>query len=55
MAVQFMRRSGVPVAGTYAGVLRLGAVLYNWPFQRAANDVRGGWLCGLPFGPSSGW
>jgi hypothetical protein len=34
----------------YSGVLALGGVLYGWLFQRAANDLRGGWLFGLSFG-----
>jgi len=34
----------------YAGLMLLGGILYGWLFQRAANDVRGGWLFGLAFG-----
>src|SRR5215204_2811669 len=39
------------VAGlAYGAMMLLGGVLYGWLFQRAANDVRGGWLLGLSFG-----
>jgi Na+/proline symporter len=34
----------------YAGLMLLGGILYGWLFQRAANDMRGGWLFGLAFG-----
>jgi hypothetical protein len=34
----------------YAGLMLFGGILYGWLFQRAANDVRGGWLFGLSFG-----
>jgi hypothetical protein len=34
----------------YAGLMLLGGILYGWLFQRAANDVRGGWLFGLAYG-----
>jgi hypothetical protein len=33
-----------------SGALALGGVFYGWLFQRAANDLRGGWLFGLSFG-----
>ena len=42
--------SPLTVAATQAGLLLLGGLLYGWLFQRAANDVRGGWLLGLAFG-----
>ena len=42
--------SPLMVAAAYAGLLVLGGLLYGWLFQRAANDVRGGWLLGLSFG-----
>ncbi len=35
---------------SYAGLMLLGGVLYGWLFQRAANDVRGGWLFGMAYG-----
>ncbi|MEZ0168197.1 hypothetical protein [Microvirga sp. TS319] len=35
---------------TYAGLMLVGGILYGWLFQRAANDVRGGWLFGLAYG-----
>jgi hypothetical protein len=34
----------------YVGMMLLGGVFYGWLFQRAANDLRGGWLFGLAFG-----
>jgi hypothetical protein len=34
----------------YAGLMLLGGILYGWLFQRAANDIRGGWLFGIAFG-----
>jgi hypothetical protein len=34
----------------YAGLMLLGGILYGWLFQRAANDLRGGWLFGMAFG-----
>ncbi|KLK89683.1 hypothetical protein AA309_30055 [Microvirga vignae] len=34
----------------YAGLMLLGGLLYGWLFQRAANDVRGGWLFGMAYG-----
>jgi Na+/proline symporter len=34
----------------YAGLMLFGGILYGWLFQRAANDVRGGWLFGMAFG-----
>jgi hypothetical protein len=34
----------------YAGLMLVGGSLYGWLFQRAANDVRGGWLFGMAYG-----
>jgi hypothetical protein len=34
----------------YCALLLAGGLLYGGLFQRAANDVRGGWLLGLAFG-----
>lgn len=34
----------------YVGLMLLGGILYGWLFQRAANDVRGGWLFGMAYG-----
>jgi hypothetical protein len=45
-----MGTSPLTIAATQAGLLLLGGLLYGWLFQRAANDVRGGWLFGLAFG-----
>jgi hypothetical protein len=42
--------SGLVAGFAYAGLMLLGGILYGWLFQRAANDVRGGWLFGLAFG-----
>jgi hypothetical protein len=38
------------VALAYTGLKLVGGILYGWLFQRAANDVRGGWLFGMAFG-----
>lgn len=41
----------VPAAGlAYVGLMLLGGILYGWLFQRAANDMRGGWLFGMAYG-----
>lgn len=48
-----VRTTGVPVSFAclaYAGLMLLGGLLYGWLFQRAANDVRGGWLFGMAYG-----
>jgi hypothetical protein len=42
--------SVVSAGGAYIGLMVLGGILYGWLFQRAANDLRGGWLFGLAFG-----
>ncbi|MCB8822908.1 hypothetical protein [Microvirga rosea] len=42
--------SAVATGLVYAGVMLLGGILYGWLFQRAANDMRGGWLFGMAFG-----
>jgi hypothetical protein len=42
--------SRIMAAVLYGGALLVGGLLYGWLFQRAANDVRGGWLLGLAFG-----
>jgi hypothetical protein len=42
--------SVVSVGGIYVGLMLLGGVLYGWLFQRAANDLRGGWLFGMAYG-----
>lgn len=34
----------------YVGLMLCGGILYGWLFQRAANDVRGGWLFGMAYG-----
>jgi hypothetical protein len=34
----------------YAGLMLFGGTLYGWLFQRAANDVQGGWLFGMAYG-----
>lgn len=43
-------RSTVTTGLVYAGLMLLGGILYGWLFQRAANDMRGGWLFGMAFG-----
>jgi hypothetical protein len=42
--------SVVPAGLAYGGLMLFGGLLYGWLFQRAANDLRGGWLFGLAFG-----
>jgi len=42
--------SAVATGLVYAGLMLLGGILYGWLFQRAANDMRGGWLFGMAFG-----
>src|SRR5918995_6285991 len=42
--------SSLVVTVAYGILMLLGGVLYGWVFQRAANDVRGGWLFGMAFG-----
>lgn len=45
--------TGMPVFAaclSYAGLMLLGGILYGWLFQRAANDVTGGWLFGMAYG-----
>jgi Na+/proline symporter len=47
------RHAGTSVVSAgvaYVGLMLLGGILYGWLFQRAANDLRGGWLFGLAFG-----
>ena len=34
----------------YASLMLFGGILYGWLFQRAANDLRGGWLFGMAYG-----
>lgn len=34
----------------YAGLMLVGGILYGWLFQRAANDMHGGWLFGMAYG-----
>lgn len=34
----------------YVGLMLFGGLLYGWLFQRAANDLRGGWLFGMAYG-----
>ncbi|PVE23597.1 hypothetical protein DC522_14980 [Microvirga sp. KLBC 81] len=34
----------------YAALMLFGGILYGWLFQRAANDVQGGWLFGMAYG-----
>jgi Na+/proline symporter len=43
--------TSVLIAGfAYVGLMLFGGILYGWLFQRAANDLRGGWLFGMAFG-----
>jgi hypothetical protein len=34
----------------YTSLMLFGGILYGWLFQRAANDMRGGWLFGMANG-----
>jgi hypothetical protein len=34
----------------YVSLMLFGGILYGWLFQRAANDLRGGWLFGMAYG-----
>jgi hypothetical protein len=42
--------SPLALAASYVGLLLMGGLVYGWIFQRAANDLRSGWLLGLAFG-----
>ncbi len=42
--------SALAAALAYAGLMLLGGILYGWLFQRAANDMQGGWLFGMAYG-----
>ncbi len=47
------RATGISVVAAgfaYTGLMLVGGVLYGWLFQRAANDLRGGWLFGMAYG-----
>jgi len=44
------RSSLITAALAFVAMMLLGGALYGWLFQRAANDLAGGWLFGLAFG-----
>lgn len=48
--VRATRTSSLNATIAFGILMLLGGVLYGRVFQRAANDVRGGWLFGMAFG-----